>query len=134
MYYSAQTPIKFILSMVESTVLALNAKDGVDIEIKEHKTKRTIQQNSFYWVNCTDIAKFLTEAGLTYGEYELDYTSEIIHEINKKKLGVSTTTKLSKQDFCEYMTKMFAFWIEKTNGFWQPKESPYSYLERTGIL
>lgn len=134
MYFSTKTPLTFILAMVESTVRSLNATDGVDIEIKEHKPKRTIQQNSFYWLNCTDIAKFLTEAGSTYSEYELDYTSEIIHEINKKKFGVSTTTKLSKQDFCEYMTKMFAFWIEKTNGFWQPKESPYSYLERTGVL
>lgn len=111
-----------------------NCKDGVDVEIREHKRKRTNEQNRFYWLNVNEIATVLNEAGASYGDYGLAFSTEIIHEINKKMIGEATTTKMSVKEFGEYMEKVFSFWIEKTNGFFQPKESVYSYLERTGLV
>jgi hypothetical protein len=29
---------------------------------------------------------------------------------------------------------MFDWWINKTNGGWVPDESPYGYLEKTGVV
>ena len=107
---------------------------GVDFEMKEHKQMRSTAQNRFYWENVGEVVKVLNDAGCTYGEDRLPYSSDIIHEINKIKLGVSTTTRLSVKEFCEFMDKMFAFWIERTAGVFVPLESAESYLEKTGLL
>ena len=133
MYFYASEPKDNIIKQVATVIQAMTPKWGYDVEVKEHKPKRTNAQNNFYWLNNEDVAKFLNESGMTVA-FGLPLTSETIHEINKKYIGVMTTTKLSLQEFCEYMTKMFGFWIEKTGGQWQPKESPYGYLEKTGLV
>ena len=111
-----------------------SAKHGIDVEISDHKQRRTTEQNRFYWANVGDIADVLNGAGLTYGEWCLPYTSEILHEINKKVFGVQSTAKLSKEEFCDFIDRLQAFWIERTNGFYMPRETAYSYLERTGLI
>jgi len=109
-------------------ILAKNNAVVVDIRNKT----RSNDQNSYYWVLCTDIAEFLTEAGCTYGEYKLPYTSELVHEINKCLLGVDTTRKMDVKKFCDYTTQITAFWQERTNGQWFPPELPTSYLLARG--
>lgn len=110
------------------------AKHGVDVTVADHKQRRTTEQNRFYWANVGDIADVLNDAGATYGEWCLPYTAEILHEINKKIFGIETTTKLSKVEFCEFIDKLQAFWIDRTNGYYMPRETAYSYLERTGLI
>lgn len=112
-----------------------NSKNGIDINYKKHTTKRSDPQNDFYWLNVSDIARFLDEAGCSYtvNDVKLDYDKDIIHAINKKKFGIDSTKKLSVGEFCEYMEKMFAFWQEKTRYEWIPLESTMSYIERTGL-
>lgn len=134
-FKSPTTAAEIDLRLVKPLLAILTtAKNGVDIEIKEHKRRRTTDQNSFYWLNMTDVAKTLNDAGATYGEHALPYTAELVHEINKRLFGQKTTAKMSTQEFSDYMTQVFAFWIEKTYGFFIPKESPQSYLERTGLI
>lgn len=116
-----------------ATVL-LDAGKAVDVTVAEHKEKRSNQQNAYYWLFNGELAKFLDEAGLSYGEYKLPYTGELVHEINKSLFGVSTTTKMKKDEFCEYMTKLMSFWTEKTAGQFIMSESPYGYLEKTGVI
>ena len=41
---------------------------------------------------------------------------------------------MSVKEFTEYMDKVFAFWIEKTGGYFVPKETTTSYLEKTGLI
>lgn len=120
--------IKPLKAMIAGT------KNGVDVEIKEHKRRRSNDQNRFYWLNMGEIVNVLNEAGATYGEYDLPYTPEIVHEINKRIFGEKTTAKMSVAEFGDYMEKVFGFWIEKTAGFFIPKESPQSYIERTGLI
>lgn len=110
------------------------AKHGIDVEISDHKQRRTTEQNRFYWANVGDVVNVLNDAGLTYGEWCLPYTSEILHEINKKIFGVQSTAKLSKEEFCAFIDQLQAFWIERTDGFYMPRETAYSYLERTGLI
>ena len=123
----------FKLEYERAKLLLMDSKNGIDVDVKKHVSKRSTQANDFYWLNNESIAKFLNESGLSMA-FGLPFTSEAIHEINKKFLGVQTTTKMSVPEFCEYMTKMFAFWTEKTRGNWQPEESPYGYLERVGYV
>lgn len=103
---------------------------SIDVEVKKHVHKRSNAQNNYYWLVCSEVAKFLDDAGLEYGE--LDYSSEIIHAINKKKTGTKTTTKLSIGEFCEYMTRIIQFWQEKTSYEWMPSELPAIYLASRG--
>jgi hypothetical protein len=133
MYFYPNEPKKRIIEQVAQVINAMTPAHGYDISVSEHKPKRTNAQNDFYWVNNDDVAKFLNDSGATMC-FGLPYTSETIHEINKKYLGVPSTRKQDIHAFSEYMTKVFAFWIEKTNGMWQPKESPYGYLEKVGLV
>lgn len=110
------------------------AKNGVDVELSEHKRRRSAEQNAFYWANMTDVAAVLNEAGCGYGDYSIPYTAEIVHEINKTVFGHNTTTKMTVADFSAYMTAVFDFWIERTRGFFVPKETASSYLKRTGLV
>lgn len=136
MYFSKTTSIDFILGAVKPQIKALLnvCLSGIDIEVKEHRNKRTSAQNNFYWLNVSDIADVLNESGCAYGEFNLPYTAELVHDINKIVFGVKTTVKMTVKEFCYYMNKMTAFWVEKTHGEYHPKEAPYSYLERTGLV
>ena len=115
----------------QAEIMLANGKQ-LDVEVKEHKHKRTNEQNAYYFLFNGQLADFLNDSGLTYGEFKLPYTSEIIHEINKKLFGVKTTTKLSIGEFCEYMNKLLLFWSERTKGEFQMSELPANYLERKG--
>lgn len=112
--------------------IILKAGGTVDVEVAKHKNKRTNEQNAYYWLFNGQLAEFLNNAGLTYGEYKIPYTAEIIHDIQKTLYGVKTTTKLSIGEFCEYMNKLLLFWQEKTGGEFAMSELPANYLERKG--
>ena len=120
--------------LYDNATTLLDAGKTVDVTVAEHKEKRSNQANAYYWLFNTELAKFLDEAGLSYGEYKLPYTGELVHEINKSLFGVPTTTKMKKDEFCEYMTKLMSFWTERTAGQFIMSESPYGYLEKTGVV
>ena len=121
----------FKLSYEQAKALLDNGKQ-VDIEVKEHINKRSSEQNAYYWIVNGLVADCLNDAGMTYGEFKLPYNKDLIHDIHKHIFGVRTTTKLKVGEFCDYMTKIFSFWIEKTRGAFEVPELPQSYLERKG--
>lgn len=112
--------------------MMLGAGKVVSIDIAEFKNKRSNDQNAYYWNLNTWIADCLNDAGCTYGEFEVPYTSELIHDINKKIFGLKTTTKMDIHEFCDYTTKVTQFWQERTHGEFLPKELPVQYLIRKG--
>lgn len=121
------------LELVKSkSTLMLEAGKVVDLEVTEFKKKRTNQANAYYWLFNGWVAEFLNDAGLSYGEHELPYTSELIHEIQKKIFGVESTAKMNIGDFNNYINRITVFWQEKTAGEFMPKELPLSYLEKQG--
>ena len=125
---------KVFRMLYDNATTLLDAGKTVDVTVAEHKVKRTNAQNNYYFLFNGELAKFLNESGLSYGEYKLPYTGELVHEINKSLFGVSTTTKMKKDEFCEYMTKLMSFWTERTAGQFIMSESPYGYLEKTGVI
>lgn len=134
MYIGNKAYIKNVFRLAyEQADALLSSGKTVDVSVSEHKTKRSSAQNRFYFKVNEELARFFNNAGLTYGDFNLPYTTELCHEINKKIFGISTTTRMSKEDFCDYMTKILSYWIEKTNGQFEFEETPYSYLERTGL-
>lgn len=115
----------------QAEILLANGK-SIDVDLKEHKHKRSVEANNYYWLFNTQLANFLDETGLTYGEFKLPYTADIIHEMNKTLFGVKTTTKMTTGEFCEYMNKLLVFWSERTKGEFQMSELPATYLEMKG--
>ena len=112
--------------------LLLSAGKKITVEISEKKQKRSNEQNSYYWLFNGQLADFFNNSGLSYGEHQIPYNGELIHEINKKLFGIKTTTKMSVGEFCQYMNKLILFWQERTCGEFTISELPANYLERKG--
>lgn len=112
---------------------------SVDVEVKKHKNIRSKAQNDYYWVICEELADFFQEKQI-YEEYDAfgvhikrHFTKDSVHnKLNKPLLGVETTTKMSVQEFCDYMTKIIHYWQEKTGWVWMPSELPETYLANKG--
>jgi hypothetical protein len=118
---------------IQAKSLLLNSKYGIEIDVKERKIKRTTAQNSYYWLLNGWVSDCLNGAGCTYGEFKIPYNGDLIHDINKKVFGKETTTKMNIGEFCDYMTQVICFWIEKTKGTLEIPELPDRYLERRGF-
>lgn len=119
-------------AMHEQAEALLACGKQVLIEVSEFKNKRSSEFNAYYWLSNGWVAECLNEAGCRYGEFNLVYNAELIHEIQKTIFGIKTTTKMKTDEFCDYMHKITSFWIEKTQGNYQPKEVSESYLIRKG--
>ena len=119
-------------ALYDKASMMLGAGKVVSVDVAEFKNKRSTDQNAYYWNLNTWIADCLNDAGCTYGEFEVPYTSELIHDINKKIFGIKTTTKMGIHEFCDYTTKVTQFWQERTHGEFLPKELPVQYLIRKG--
>ena len=96
------------------------------VNINTYKPNRSKDQNDYYYRMCGEIAEFLTTAGLK------GFTKDRVHNINKEKFNVESTKDLSKEEFCEYITVVTAFWQEETNNYWIPSDNPRIYLKRRG--
>jgi hypothetical protein len=88
-----------LLSIQNQASLLLKNGKKVMIDVKEHKQKRSLEQNNYYHLICGEIAEFLNDAGLSYGEHQIPYRGELIHEINKTIFSIKTTTKLNVSEF-----------------------------------
>lgn len=132
MYIKDRTELRDKMLLIYKQAEHLIDGGAIDVEVKKHEPNRSTAQNSYYHLICSEVAKFLDEAGLTYGEYKTKYTSALIHEINKSNFDIKTTTKLNMREFCDYMTQVIQYWQEKTNYFWMPSELPAIYLQLKG--
>lgn len=133
MYISQISQLKpSFRALYNQAELLLNSGKKIVVEVVEKKNRRSNEQNAYYWLFNGQLADFLNDSGLSYGEYQIPYTQDIIHDINKKLFGVKTTTKMNVGDFCNYMNKLLFFWQDKTNGEFMMSELPANYLERKG--
>lgn len=133
MYISQISQLKpSFRALYNQAELLLNSGKKIVVEVVEKKNRRSNEQNAYYWLFNGQLAEFLNDSGLSYGEYQIPYTQDIIHDINKKLFGVKTTTKMNVGEFCDYMNKLLFFWQDKTNGEFMMSELPANYLERKG--
>ena len=133
MKISTQKELKPVFrALYEQASIMLNAGKIINAEVVEFKNKRNNEQNSYYWLLNGWVAECLNDAGCSYGDFNIPYTAELIHEINKKIFGLKTTTKMDIHEFCEYTTKITKFWQERTQGEFLPKELATQYLIRKG--
>lgn len=122
----------------QAEIMLANGKQ-LDVEVKEHKHRRTLEQNNYYWEFCEQFAKFLQEKEIMKKyevlgvQVERFFTKEDVHkDLNKPLLDVKSTKNMSIGEFCEYMNKLLLYWNERTKGEFQMSELPANYLERKG--
>lgn len=104
------------------------------IEIKQVKKTRTVLQNRFMFKNYQHLSQVLYDSGMTKNVFGVEqaYSQDELHGFTKKTLGKETTRFSSTKEFCEFMERAFAFWINFTMGEFQPLESARGYFERNG--
>ena len=130
-YIGAPNQIDQVFNFLKKRAYILSENGTkLTLELAEFKNKRTKAQNDFYWVTCESVAKFLRRACPSY----ITYTKDLIHDLNKKKFDIDTTTGLSIKEFCEYMNEVIEYWIDKTGKNWTPEESPEEYLKNRGYM
>lgn len=135
MFISSETQLRpsFDLLYTQAKNLLASGKKII-VEVAEHKKRRSSEANAYYWLFNQQLAEFFNNSGLSYGEHQIPYTAELVHEINKKLFGIKTTTKLNVGEFCQYMDKLLLFWNGKTNGQFMMSELPANWLERKGYI
>lgn len=140
MYISSMTQLKpSFRALYNQAEIMLNAGKKIIVDISEKKNKRTLEQNNYYWVFCEELAKFLQEKEIFHiytvcgVEIKKPFNKDSVHEdLNKPLFGISTTTKMSIGEFCEYMNKLLIYWQDRTKGEFSMPELPANYLERKG--
>lgn len=123
MYIPVSANIKGILAYIRPTIEAVlsSAKYGIDIDIKEHKKKRTNDQNSYLWGIYQHIVEFYNETGFTPDNIKVRFlNSDLLHEYFKARFDVKTTTKMTTTDFSAYTDKIQLLMTEQSKGEYQP--------------
>ena len=133
MIVRSKSELKQVFTMLyQQAEVLLSCGKQITAEVREYIKKRSSEQNNYYWLICEEVAEFLKEKKLTYGEDKLPYDKDLIHRINKKIFLVETTTKMNIRQFCDYITQVIQFWQERTNYHWLPSETPVSYFIAKG--
>lgn len=112
-FYGTAKDLKFIPNNTKAWLDYLEQNDGkkLVVEIEVEKSRRSLDQNAFYWLYIGVIEK---ETGnLAYDLHEL-FKRKFLPPIPKKILGIefklpASTTELTKVEFGEYLDKIAAF-------------------------
>lgn len=132
MFFHKDTPLTDIQKWIAiQTVAVYNAtKNGIDIEIKPHKTKRTIEQNKFLMVVLSAIVKFYHETGfMPQGCQPWMIRTDILKEYYKARFGIETTHKLDTAEFAKFIDFIQQTMVEETGGEYEILTADSQYLK-----
>lgn len=132
MFFHKDTPLSDIQKWISiQTVAVYNAtKNGIDIEIKPHKTKRTILQNKFLMVVLSAIVKFYHETGfMPQGCQPWMIRTDILKEYYKARFGIETTHKLDTAEFTKFIDFIQQTMVEETGGEYEILTTDSQYLK-----
>lgn len=100
-YYDKRELTDFLASLEDKRI---------DIEIKKHTEKRTLDQNSFYWLYLGVIADETGDSANDLHEYlKRKHLPPRFIKVRNTTLKIpATTTKLDKAQFSDYMERINA--------------------------
>lgn len=106
------------------------AKDGIDVDIKPHKTPRSNAQNRFLMAIMVALVRFYHETGfMPQGLSPWAMRTDILKEYFKARFGVVSTAKLSTKAFGEFVDSIQQSLVQETNGEWEILEPDSAYLQ-----
>lgn len=132
MFFNSNTSLEQIKHWIDSQLSAVKpiAKNGLDVEIKPHKTQRTNEQNRFFMVIMTAVVKFYNETGfMPQGCQAWMMRTDIQKEYWKARFGIISTAKLDTKAFSEFIDNIQRTLVEETQGEWQIIETDSAYLK-----
>lgn len=131
MWFSTHAPLSGIQNWFNNQLAAVFplSKDGVDIEIKPHRKKRTIQQNKFLFVILDEIVRFHHETGYVVpGLCAHVMCKDVLKVYWTGRFGVESTKNMSAADFgklCDFIQQTM---VQETNGSWEILDPESDYV------
>ena len=131
MFFHKDTPLTSIQHWINLQLSGVySAKNGIDIEIKPHKTKRSIEQNKFLMVVLSAIVKFYHETGfMPQGCQPWMIRTDILKEYYKARFGIETTHKLDTAEFTKFIDFIQQTMVEETSGEYEILTTDSQYLK-----
>ena len=132
MYFSSNATLGQIHKWFDSQVTAVYnvSKNGIDIEVRPHRNKRTNQQNRFLYAILVALVRFHHETGFVpQGLSPWAMRTEILKEFYKARFGVVSTANLSTKAFGEFIDSIQLELVEQTCGEWQILQPDSAYLK-----
>lgn len=125
-----------ILFLIKPKLEALinGSAHGVDIEMRKHIKKRSLEQNAYLWGVYSNIVKFYDQTGFIPDNLPVKFiNSDFLHEYFKMRFDVKTTTKMSTAEFTNYVDRIQNLMLEQSKGEYEPiyPETTEQYFERT---
>ena len=136
MFFRFGTSVESIIKSIKPNLEAMvyTARNGIDVNIKQHFRKRTNDQNRLLWEIYSHIVSFYYDTGFIIDNLKLNFiTTEFLHEYFKVRFNVKTTTNLNTKDFSSFIDKIQNEMITQTNGEYEPIIADDNYIEKTGL-
>lgn len=136
MYFPQGATADNILFVIKPKLEATlnSAQHGVDVDIKKHIRRRSLEQNAYLWGIYSNIVKFYDQTGFIPDNLPVKFiNSDFLHEYFKMRFDVKTTTKMSTADFAKYTDQIQKLMLEQSKGEYDPiyPETAEQYFERT---
>ncbi len=132
MFFNSETsPADIIIWVKNQIAYALPvSKNGLDIEIKPHKQKRSNEQNRFLMAIMVALVRFYHETGFVPSGCERwMMRTDILKEYWKARYGVEFTHKLDTGEFTKFIDYIQLTLVEETHGEWEILQTDSAYLK-----
>jgi hypothetical protein len=132
MFFRPDTPLEDIQKWVDAQLPAVynTAKNGIEIAIIQHKSKRTNEQNRFLMVVCTHIVKLYHETGYVLpGLQPWAMQPIIVKEYWKHRYGTDKSSTLDKAEFTKFIDFIQQTMVEETCGNYEILTTDSAYLK-----
>lgn len=132
MFFNSNTSLEQIKHWIDSQLSAVKpiAKNGLDIEIKPHKTQRTNEQNRFLSVIITAQIRMFHDTGfMASGLEPWMHQQEILRFYWKARYGIERSSKLSTKAFGEFIDFIQKTLTEESGGNWEILTPDTAYLK-----
>lgn len=132
MFFNKDTPYKEIQDWITVQLPAVYqaSKNGLDIEIKPHKNKRSNEQNRFLMAIIVAILRFYNQTGfIPAGCKPWMMRSDILKEYWKARYGIVNTHCLDTIAFTNFVDFIQQTMVEETDGEWEILTTDSAYLK-----
>ena len=132
MYFSHNASLEQMHKWFDGQLLAVYqiAKDGLDIEIKPHRNKRSNQQNRFLSAIIVAQIRMFHETGfMASGLEPWMHQQEILRVYWKARYGIEHSSHLSTKAFGEFIDFIQKTLVEESLGNWEILTPDSQYLK-----
>lgn len=132
MFFPKDTPLTEIQHWINLQLSGVYSasKNGIDIEIKPHKTKRSIEQNKFLFAVLSEIVKFYNETGfMPQGCQSWMMRTDIQQFYWKSRFGIEHSSKLDTAEFTKFIDFIQQTMVEETGGEYEILTTDSQYLK-----